>query len=462
MIRLQRQVGIPIVVSCALMMQQLDSSAIATALPAMSQSLSVPVVDLHTAITAYLFSSAMFLPVSGWAADRFGQKLVFCLAIAVFTAGSISCALATNLQILLLARILQGLGGAMMVPVARLILVREVEKTDLVAAMALMSMTAVIGPAAGPLLGGLITTVASWRLIFWINVPIGVIGIICTMLFIREVRSHARRSFDGIGFVLTAIGFGGIMVLLEAVSSSGRLDIRDMVPFVFGVGALAAYYWHYRLRQRAILDLALFRYATFRASLLGGSIFRIGLGSLPFLLPLLMQTVFNYSPLQSGFFTFMSAIGSFGIRANMKRILGRFGFRTVLIVNSLTANLSVWVCSLFSYGTPKFWIMGILLFGGVFRALQMVSVNTMAFAELIPEEMSDATTLSQIAQRISQSMGVSMAAFLLAVYGRQGGHASLHAFSMSFRLISLVSAISVLFFFMLPANAGEAIVHRKR
>ncbi|KAA0698046.1 MFS transporter [Neorhizobium sp. P12A] len=452
--------SVPLIVACALIMQQIDSTAVATALPSMANALGVPPVNLHSTITIYLLSLGIFLPISGWLADRFGARRVFCSAIGIFTLASLFCAASTSLTMLVLARLLRGFGGALMLPTARLILVRSVPKAELVSAMVMMSMPAVVGPTVGPLLGGFITSVSSWRWIFWINLPVGIIGIILTLLFIKEIPPVERPRFDMPGFVLSALGIGALISGLD--SASHGLSSSAMLLAGIGVAILGFYILHARRRPDPILDLKLFRHATFRTSLLGGSLFRLGFGALPFMLPLLMQEVFGYSPLQSGAITFVSSIGAFGMRTVTKRILRRFGFRRILFWNALISSLSMALCGSFTSSTAPAIMVVVIMLGGVFRALEFTSINTLAFAEVSETEMSHATTLSQMAQRISQSVGVATAASLLQFFSPTSTALTNHAFLISFLIVALVSASSCLSFFQLPTGAGDVLAGRAK
>jgi EmrB/QacA subfamily drug resistance transporter len=454
----EKRQSVPLIVASAIIMQQIDSTALATALPSMADSFGVPALSLHSAITIYLLSLGVFLPISGWVADRFGARTVFSVAIGIFTAASLLCAASTSLTGLILARILQGFGGALMLPVGRLILVRSVSPAELVSAMILMGLPAVIGPAVGPLLGGFITTVASWRWIFWINLPVGVLGIVLTTLFIEPVPPSDPKPFDWLGFVLTGLGIGALIFSLDSMGRGGGGETFWLAAG--GAAALALYVLHARRAPHPILDLRLFRLPTFRSSMLGGSLFRIGFGALPFMLPLLMQEVFGYTPLESGGITFVSAIGAFGMRTVARRILHRFGFRRVLIWNALIASASMALCASFTAGAAPYVMMIVIFTGGVFRALQFTSINTLAFADASAPEMSHATALSQMAQRISQSVGVAFAATLLHLFSGGAAHPTGHAFMLAFLVVALVSSLSFLSFLALPGTAGDVLAGR--
>ncbi len=458
--KLETHKSVPLVVASALILQQIDSTAVATALPSIANALNVPSVDLHSTITIYLLSLGVFLPISGWLADRFGARRVFCSAIGLFTIASLLCAAASSVTMLVLARLLQGFGGALMLPTARLILVRSVPKAELVSAMVLMSMPAVVGPAIGPLLGGLIISISSWRWIFWINLPVGILGITFTLLLIKEIPVAERPRFDMLGFLLSSLGIGALILGLD--SASHGLNRGALLLACVGIVVLSFYVVHARRFPDPILDLRLFRHPTFRASLFGGSLFRLGFGALPFMLPLLMQEVFGYSPLQSGSITFVSSIGAFGMRTVTRRILHRFGFRRVLLWNSLIASFSMALCGSFTSGTAPAIMVAVIMLGGVFRALEFTSINTLAFAEIKEREMSHATTLSQMAQRISQSIGVATAAALLQFFSPTPSTLTNQAFLISFLIVATISASSCLSFFQLPQTAGDVLAGREK
>jgi EmrB/QacA subfamily drug resistance transporter len=451
---------VPLIVACALFMQQMDSTALATSLPSMAASLGVPPLRLHLAITSYLMALAIFLPMSGWIADRFGPRRIFCLAIVVFTLSSVLCGVSINLPTLISARVLQGLGGAMMVPVGRLILVRSVDKSELVPAMVLMSMTSIVGPATGPLLGGAISTFISWRWIFWINVPAGILGVILTLSYIHDTPPVEVKHFDWRGFLLTGTGFGCVMSGLDSISGSLRGDLASFGLFLAGLTILTVYYFYYRTVENPILDLRLFRLKTFRIGMTGGSIFRLGFGATPFLLPLLMQEGFGFSPLKSGTITFISSAGSFGMRTMSQRILKTFGFRSVLIFNALITGAFLILYGTFDHGTSRVFMMSVIFFGGVCRALQMTASNAIAFAEVNTTQMRDATSMTQMAQRISQVAGVALAALILGLAGGGSYHPPIHAFSIAFFAVGTISALSMFSFWKLPLEAGADMAGR--
>jgi EmrB/QacA subfamily drug resistance transporter len=455
-----RQIVVPLIVACALFMQNLDSTVIATALPSIAASLHEDPLRLNLAITSYLLSLAVFIPLSGWVADRFGARPVFCCAIAVFTLGSAGCGLADNLPELVAARIVQGMGGSMMVPVGRLVLLRTVAKSDLVRAMAFLSMPALLGPVMGPPLGGFIVTYSSWRWIFYINLPFGVLGIAMALAFIVDIKERDAGPLDLRGFVLAGAGLAGLTFGLEAVGR-GALPIMVVGGLIVGGAICAALYvLHARHASYPIIDLGLMRIPTFFASIVGGSLFRVGIGALPFLLPLMLQVGFGMNPLGSGLLTFASACGAMTMRVTATPMIRRFGFRRVLIANALISSLFM-----LGYGfffrewTPHVVIFTALLCGGFFRAMQFTCVSTIAYADVPPVLMSRATSLVSMMQQLSVSFGVGIAALLLHLTVLARGDATLAAgdFPFTFVAVGLISACSVFLFIPLAPDAGAEV-----
>ena len=402
---------IPLIVATALFMENMDSTVIATSLPAIAADIGTSPLTLKLAITSYLLSLAVFIPASGWTADRFGARMVFSVAIAVFMVGSIGCALSTSVTHFVIARILQGIGGAMMTPVGRLVLLRSIDKSALVNAMAWVTVPALIGPVIGPPLGGFITTYFSWHWIFLINIPIGLLGIFMALRYIDPIRSENPERFDLYGLVLAGIGLGGIAFGLS-VAGLNLLPWTVVVALVgIGTVSMTLYVIHARRTESPVLDFTLLRLPTLRASIIGGFLFRLGIGALPFLLPLLMQVGFGLSPFRSGLVTFASAVGAMGMKTLAARIIRTFGFRNIMIVNAVVSSVFLAACALFTVTTPLLLIMIILVVGGFFRSLQFTAINTVAYAEVEPAQMSRATTLVSVNQQLAISAGVAIGAF---------------------------------------------------
>ena len=453
---------VPLIVAVALFMENLDSTVIATSLPAIAADIGTSPLALKLAVTSYLLSLAVFIPMSGWTADRFGARTVFRAAIAVFVAGSIGCALSHSLTDFVIARIIQGMGGAMMTPVGRLVLVRMVDRRALVNAMASVSIAALVGPLMGPPLGGFITTYFSWHWIFLINVPMGLAGIVLVTRYIENIRAEVREPFDAVGMVLAGVAVAG---LAFGFSVAGiNLVPWTVVVALIAVGAASsvAYALHARRVERPVLDFSLLRLATFRASLIGGFLFRVGVGATPFLLPLLLQVGFKFSPFESGLITFSTALGALTMKTAAVAILKRFGFRPILIVNALVSAAFIAACAGFSPSTPLAVMIVILLVGGFFRSLQFTSTNAIAYAELPPERVSRATSLSAVGQQLSIATGVAVGALVVEMTVRAKGEALIGAddFAPAFLVVAAISAVSVLAFVTLPTDAGAELASR--
>ena len=457
-----RPILVPLVVACAMFMQNLDSTVIATALPTIARALDESPLTLNVAITCYLLSLAVFIPISGWTADRFGARRVFSAAIVVFTLGSIGCGMANSLAALVAARIVQGMGGALMVPVGRLVLLRTVEKSDLVRAMSYVSVPALIGPVMGPPLGGFIVTYWSWRWIFFINIPIGILGIILVNLLIGDLKEGGRRPFDFGGFALTGVGLATLAFGLENVARGALPTILVVALLTVGAACTMLYVRHARRVAHPIIDLALFQIPTYAAASIGGFLFRMGLGALPFLLPLMLQVGFGLDPLSSGLLTFASAAGAMTMKMTAARIIRTLGFRIVLVGDAVISALFLFSYSLFRPTTPHLVIFLALLAGGFFRSLQMTSINTLSYADVPPAMLSRATSLTSMAQQLSQTVGVATGALLLQVVLalRGGGALTAADFYPAFVGVAMISLLSVPFFFKMSPDAGAEVSGR--
>jgi EmrB/QacA subfamily drug resistance transporter len=460
---MNKQRLIPLIVATALFMENMDSTVIATSLPAIAADIGTSPLTLKLAITSYLLSLAVFIPASGWTADRFGARMVFAIAVAVFMAGSIGCAMSSSVTDFVIARILQGMGGAMMTPVGRLVLLRSIDKSALVNAMAWVTVPALIGPVIGPPLGGFITTYFSWHWIFLINIPIGLVGIVMALKFIDPIRGETLEPFDLYGMILAGIGLGGIAFGLSVAGLN--LLPWSVVAGLVAVGAISMtlYVMHARKTGSPVLDFALLRLPTMRASIIGGFLFRLGIGALPFLLPLLMQVGFGLSPFQSGLVTFGSSLGAMGMKALAARIIRAFGFRNMMTVNAVVSAVFLAACALFTVTTPLLLIMIILVVGGFFRSLQFTAINTVAYAEVEQAQMSRATTLVSVNQQLAVSAGVAVGAFSVetTLWLHHETELSATVFAPAFLVVALISAVSSWFFWQMPDDAGHEISGRK-
>jgi EmrB/QacA subfamily drug resistance transporter len=454
---------IPLIVATALFMENMDSTVIATSLPAIAADIGTSPLTLKLAITSYLLSLAVFIPASGWTADRFGARMVFSLAVAVFMIGSIGCALSTSVNHFVIARILQGAGGAMMTPVGRLVLLRSIDKRALVNAMAWVTVPALVGPVIGPPLGGFITTYFSWHWIFLINIPIGLLGIFMALRYIDPIRSENPERFDLYGLVLAGIGLGGIAFGLSVAGLNLLPWTVVAALVVIGSISMTLYVIHARRTGSPVLDFSLLRLPTLRASIIGGFLFRLGIGALPFLLPLLMQVGFGLSPFRSGLVTFSSAVGAMGMKTLAARIIRTFGFRNIMVVNAIVSSLFLAACALFTASTPLLLIMIILVVGGFFRSLQFTAINTVAYAEVEAAQMSRATTLVSVNQQLAISAGVAVGAFSVesTMLIRHVSELTAAEFPPGFIVVAIISALSAYFFWQMPDDAGHEISGRK-
>ena len=460
---MNKQRVIPLIVATALFMENMDSTVIATSLPAIAADIGTSPLTLKLAITSYLLSLAVFIPASGWTADRFGARLVFAIAVAVFMIGSIGCAMSSSVTDFVIARIVQGMGGAMMTPVGRLVLLRSIDKSALVNAMTWVTVPALIGPVIGPPLGGFITTYFSWHWIFLINIPIGLIGISMALRYIDPIKSDDPERFDLYGMVLAGIGLAGIAFGLSVAG-------LNLLPWTVVVGLIAIgsismtlYVMHARRTGSPVLDFSLLRLSTVRASIIGGFMFRLGIGALPFLLPLLMQVGFGLTPFQSGLVTFASAVGAMGMKTLAARIIRTFGFRNMMTINAVVSSFFLAACALFTVATPLLLIMIILVIGGFFRSLQFTAINTVAYAEVEPAQMSRATTLVSVNQQLAVSAGVAAGAFSVetTMWLRHVQELNADVFAPAFVVVACISAASCYFFWQMPDDAGHEISGRR-
>lgn len=452
------------IVASALFMQNLDSTVVATALPAMARSLGEPPVTMGVAITTYLVALTVFIPLSGWVADRFGAKQVFMAAIATFTVASAFCGLAGNLAEMVAARALQGLGGAMMVPVGRLLLLRRVRKEELLSVTTWLTMPGLLGPLLGPPVGGLLTDLISWRAVFWINIPVGVLGLLLVWRLIPALPPSLPPPPDLRG--LTLVGLA-LAVLMAAFETLGRGLLPRGVPealLAAGLALAAVAVWHCRRTPNPALDFSLLSIPSFRAPHTAGLVFRIGAGAVPFLVPLTLQLGFGASAAESGMVSFATALGAFAMKPMAQFALRRFGFRNVMIWNAVCAALTVAACAAFRPGWPMAAVFVVLLLGGLFRSLHFTTLNTLAYADVPQEKLSAATSLYSTAQQLPLALGVVVASASLqasmALAGRDA--AAMPDFTAAFLVGALFTLLAAPLSISLPKDAGEGIVSGRR
>ena len=451
-----------LIVASALFMEQLDGTVLATALPTMARTFGVDPLAMNVALTAYLLSLAVFIPASGKVADRFGTRTVFRAAIALFTFGSILCGLSNGLWELVGARILQGIGGAMMVPVGRLVLLRSVERSELVSAMTWLMVPATIGPVLGPPIGGFLVTTLSWRWIFYINVPIGVLGMVLATLYIRDIKEEGRVDFDGWGLLLSGISLSCLMFGLELASRGETSWPVTACIVAAGLGSGALYLRHSRRHENPVLDFSLMRVKTFGLSVIGGGLTRISAGAVPFLLPMMLQLGFGMSALQSGLITFTSSAGSILMKGVAQPVLRRWGFRNVMIWNGFTSAIFLAAIASFRPSWPTVVIYAVLLVGGFFQSLQFTAYNTIAYAEIERKQMSSATSFYTTFQQLMLTLGICTAAAALAGSLAITGHSHplLTDYSVAFLVVAAVSLAASPTCSRLPRDAGDELSGR--
>ncbi len=447
------------IVASAMFMEQLDGTILATALPTMARSFDVDPLQMSVALTSYLLSLAVLIPASGKIADRLGSRTVFRAAIAVFTFGSVLCGLAPNLPFLVAARIVQGIGGAMMMPVGRLVLLRSAPRQDLVKVMAWLMVPATLGPILGPPVGGFITTYLSWRWIFYINVPIGIAGIWLASRHIEELREPERMSFDFKGIVLSGVALSCLMASLELIGRGvGSLRFAGAL-FAMGLGSALLYWRHASRHPFPVLDFRLMRIATFKLSVLSGTLSRISVGAVPFLLPMMLQLGFGISAAQSGLITFTSSAGSLFMRVSAPWFLRRLGFRRVLVWIGLVATLLMGVAAAFRPSWPLAAIYAVLFAQGFFQSLQFISYNTIAYADVSTRQMSAATSFYTTFQQLSLALGIALSAAALAGSMAVLGHGEplLPDFSCALLAVSFVSLFAPLLSGAMDSGAGSSL-----
>ncbi|MFP2927448.1 DHA2 family efflux MFS transporter permease subunit [Pyxidicoccus sp. 3LG] len=447
-----------IAVASALFMEFIDSTALSTALPRLSLAFGTDPIHLKLALTSYILALAVLAPASGWIADRFGPRRVFMLAMSVFITGSVLCGFSQSLTQLVLCRTLQGLGGALMTPVGRIIVVSSAPRERLVSALSWFTMPALVGPLVGPPLAGFILGVADWPWIFFINVPVGILGMLAVARFVPPLHQPDPGPFDTWGFVLAAIA---ITTLIGAAETLGI----GLVPWPLQLGltfvalsTLAAYVWHALRAERPVLNLRLLRIDTFRASLMGGTLVRMGLGATPFLLPLLFQLALGWTPVEAGLVTIGSGLGALSCKSVAPVILRRVGFRKTLIFANLASAVLTALPAFFRHGTPIPLIVGVLVVSGFMRSLQFTATNAVAYADIPPQAVSNASTLSVVTQQLGLGLGISFGGLMLHL-ARGSGDAPLtpDRFILPFIAVGVVSSLAGPLFRRLSPNAGAQI-----
>ncbi len=452
---------LPWLVATSLFMEQLDSTIVNTAVPAMAASLNVAPLSLKTVVASYILSLAVCIPVSGWMADRFGTRRVFFAAVLLFTLSSVMCGLSVNLPMLVAARIFQGIGAAMMTPVGRLTIVRTFAKSELLMAMNFVIIPALIGPLLGPTVGGLIVHWMSWREIFFVNVPIGLLALFLIHRYMPDYHGEAPRPLDVTGLILFGAGTALLSWLLEIFG-----EHRIALDTIFFLGAIAfgligAYAWHSREVKFPLLKLSLFSLRTFRVSVIGGFVTRIGVGGMPFLLPLLYQLGLGLQAWESGLLMMPAALAAMTMKLISVPVLKRFGYRPVLVANTLLIGATISLFSQVTPATPIPLIVLLSLMQGFFSSLQFTAINSMAYADVDPKDSSMASTLASSLQQMSLSFGLAIGSLVAGWFLEglpQSDHAAIvSALHRAFLTMGAVTIFSSLAFRTLRRNDGSSL-----
>ena len=459
----RRSTMIALLVAITFFMENLDATVIATALPDMARTFGVAAVDLNIGMSAYMLAVAVFIPISGWLADRLGSRLVFSSAIVLFSLSSLMCGLSDSLQTFVAARVLQGISGAMMVPVGRLAVLRSTEKKDLVRAISFITWPGLVAPVLGPPVGGFIVTHASWPWIFYLNLPLGVLALVAALILIPKKDEVSSRTFDFGGFLLVGMASAALLYGVEMLGQS-RANLWQGLA-LSGVGAtLGILAWrHMRRHAQPLLALGVMGVRTFSVCLCGGSVFRIAISTLPFLLPLMFQLAFGLSAFDAGLLVLAVFAGNLAMKPFTTWVMQRWGFRPVLMINGILGVLAIAACALLDERMSWALIVFILFVGGLSRSMQFTAFNTLGFADIPKAQMSDASTLFSMFFQLSMAMGVAIGALLLRlamnIHGNTG-HAETGDFQLVFLCVAVIAAIAVLDNLRLPPGAGESVLQR--
>lgn len=456
-----------LLVAGAFFMEFLDGTVIATALPDMARDFGVTAVELNIGISAYLITLAVLIPASGWIADRFGARAIFTLALAIFTLASVFCGLSTEVHIFVAMRILQGAGGALMVPVGRLAVLRTTPKHQLIKAIATLTWPALVAPIIGPPLGGFITRYASWHWIFFINVPLGLAAIILSLRIIPDIRETERRSFDLSGFITTSVAMVSLVTAMERLGDRQPQIWPTLALAALGFGCLLYSIRHFRRAAAPMVRLDALQVPTFRVTMYGGSLFRASISAVPFLLPLLFQVGFGMDPFHSGLLVLAVFVGNLTIKPATTPLIRWLGFRRLLLINGALNVCSLLACALLTPQTPVWAIMLILYLGGVFRSIQFTGVSTLAFADVPAAQMSDANTLFSTASQLAVGLGITLGAIGIRLGEQVGDWLHLTelpgiSFRLSFVFIALICLVGMIDSLHLAKTAGSSVSEKKK
>jgi EmrB/QacA subfamily drug resistance transporter len=452
---------IALLVAAAMFMNLLDGTVITTALPSMARAFGTSAVNLNIGITAYLLTVAVCIPASGWIAERFGARLVFGSAIGLFIAASAVCGFARTMPVFVAARIIQAVGGALMTPVGRLVVLKTTPKHGLMQAMSMMVWPALVAPILGPPIGGYITTYLGWPWIFFLNVPLGIAAIVAALVLFPDDRPEGQQPFDALGFALVGAACFTLMFGVDLIGQP-----KTSAVFITGLIAAGALLFALAVRHlltapNPLLQLAAFRIQTFSVSMVGGSVSRLAIGATPFLLPLMFQIGFGLSAATSGLLVLWLFAGNLGMKSITTPLIRRFGFRGVLLWNGLLTALSILVCSALMPQTPFVVIVAVLFLGGASRSLQFTAFSSIQFADIPHAQMNGANTLSSAMMQLSSSVSVAMGALVLRAstffHGRLGAVPNVADFHLAFILVAVVAALAVIDVIKLPSDAARAV-----
>ena len=451
---------LPWLIAVAFFMESLDTTILNTAVPTIAAAVHVAPLSMKSVLASYTLSLAIFIPISGWMADRFGTRTVFSSAIGIFTLGSFLCGISTNIHMLVAFRILQGCGGSMMVPVGRLTVVRTFAKSELIRAMSFVAIPGLIGPMLGPIAGGLIVGYLHWRLIFFVNIPIGLAGLYMVYLHLPDYREHTD-PLDVAGLILFGSGVGLLSYVLE-VFGEHTLNGREVLGLLaVSIVLLTGYGFHATRTAHPMLRLTLFRIRTFRAAVGGSFLTRLGIGGIPFLFPLLYQVGLGFTPIQSGLLMMPQAIAAMSLKVTMPRILARFGYRSVLVSNTLIIGLLICLFAIIGKGTPLWLVITEVSFYGFFTSLQYTSMNTLVFADIGAEQESSASSIASTVQQMAISFGVASASLVTAFFipDRHTSSPSLfiQGIHRAFFVLGGMTVVSTIIFRALKRGDGEAV-----
>ena len=456
---------LPWLVAVAFFMQSLDTTILNTAVPVIAQAMDVTPLDMKSVLASYTLSLAVFIPISGWMADRFGTRRVFASAIGLFSLGSLLCGLSTNITALVACRVLQGVGGAMMVPVGRATMVRTFPKSELVLAMSFVAIPSTVGPMLGPVVGGLIVHYLHWSVVFFVNIPVGLAGLFLVWRFLPDYREAKTHPLDIVGLILFGSGIALLSYVLEVFGDHSLTDLEILGLLGLSALLLVGYAINATHNRHPLLLLGLFHLRTFRAAV-GGSFFsRLGLGGIPFLFPLLYQIGLGYSAVQSGLLVMPQAVAAMGIKAIVPAILARFGYRTVLVGNTLILGVLITLFATIDVGTPAWRIALQAFILGFFTSTQYTAMNTLVYADVTAQQTSAASTIASTGQQMSISFGVAGASLIAAMFVpeslRSEPAALIHGVHQAFIVLGVMTMASSLLFMALRKDDGGAISRHK-